>query len=102
MTRTVDRRRWGSRAGATILEVLVVLSIIAMIAAVVGPRVIGYLGQAKTETTALQIDQLRNAVQLFYIDAGRYPSGAEGLSVLFDGLPALVGGTAPISRRRMR
>lgn len=90
MTRTVDRRRWGSRAGATILEVLVVLSIIAMIAAVVGPRVIGYLGQAKTETTALQIDQLRNAVQLFYIDAGRYPSGAEGLSVLFDG-PAGLG-----------
>ncbi|WP_229801270.1 type II secretion system major pseudopilin GspG [Tateyamaria omphalii] len=80
----MNRRRWGSRAGATILEVLVVLSIIAMIAAVVGPRVIGYLGQAKAETAALQIDQLRNAVQLFYIDAGRYPSGAEGLSVLFE------------------
>ncbi|WP_202981923.1 type II secretion system major pseudopilin GspG [Roseobacter cerasinus] len=78
------RHRWGRRAGATILEVLIVLSIIAMIAAVVGPRLIGYLGQAKTETAALQIDQLRNAVQLFYIDAGRYPSGAEGLSVLFE------------------
>lgn len=84
MTRTVCRHRWGRRAGATILEVLIVLSIIAMIAAVVGPRLIGYLGQAKTETAALQIDQLRNAVQLFYIDAGRYPSGAEGLSVLFE------------------
>lgn len=84
MTRTVYRRRWGRRTGATILEVLIVLSIIAMIAAVVGPRLIGYLGQAKTETAALQIDQLRNAVQLFYIDAGRYPSGAEGLSVLYE------------------
>jgi len=73
---------WGQRTGATILEVLVVLSIIAMIAAVVGPRVVGYLGRAKSETAALQIDQLTNAVQLFYIDTGRYPSAAEGLSVL--------------------
>lgn len=84
MTRTVKRPQWGIRAGATILEVLVVLSIIAMIAAVVGPRVVGYLGKAKAETAALQIDQLRNAVQLFYIDAGRYPSGAEGLSALYE------------------
>lgn len=68
----------------TILEILVVLSIIAMIAAVVGPRLIGYLGRAKTETSELQIKQLGNAVQLFYIDVGRYPVGSEGLSVLME------------------
>ncbi|MBY5934924.1 type II secretion system major pseudopilin GspG [Tateyamaria omphalii] len=84
MTRSANRRQWSSRTGATILEVLIVLSIIAMIAAVVGPRLVGYLGRAKTETAALQIDQLRNALQLFYIDAGRYPSSAEGLSALYD------------------
>lgn len=70
------------KAGVTILEVLVVLAIIAMIAAVVGPRLIGYLGRAKADTAALQIDQLRNALQLFYIDLGRYPTSAEGLGVL--------------------
>ncbi len=74
--------RWSRKSGVTILEVLVVLSIIALIAAVVGPRLIGYLGRAKTETAALQVDQLRQAVQLFYIDVGRYPSDSEGLSVL--------------------
>ncbi|WP_421700983.1 type II secretion system major pseudopilin GspG [Aliiroseovarius sp.] len=74
--------RWHRRRGATILEVLVVLSVIAMIAAVVGPRVVGYLGRAKSETAQLQIDQLSNAVQLFYIDMGRYPGGSEGLAVL--------------------
>lgn len=73
---------WTATAGLTILEVLVVLSIIAMIAAVVAPRLIGYLGRAKTETAGLQIKQLGNAVQLFYIDLGRYPSNSEGLSVL--------------------
>lgn len=69
-------------AGITILEILVVLSIIALIAAVVSPRLIGYLGKAKSETAALQIDQLKNAVHLFYIDTGRYPTEAEGLAVL--------------------
>lgn len=75
------------KSGITILEVLIVLSIIALIAAVAGPRLIGYLGRAKTETADLQATQLRQAVQLFYIDLGRYPSDAEGLAVLFDAPP---------------
>lgn len=69
-------------SGVTILEVLIVLGIIAMIAAVVGPRLIGYLGRAKSETAALQISQIENALQLFYIDTGRYPTSSEGLAVL--------------------
>lgn len=66
----------------TILEVLVVLSVIALISTVVGPRLIGYLGRAKSETVGLQINQIEQAVQLFYIDVGRYPSSSEGLGVL--------------------
>lgn len=73
---------WTRKSGITILEVLVVLSIIALIAAVAGPRLIGYLDRAKTETAELQTTQLRQSVQLFYIDVGRYPSDSEGLSVL--------------------
>lgn len=73
---------WTRRSGVTILEVLVVLSVIALISAVVGPRLIGYLGRAKSETAGLQINQIEQAVQLFYIDVGRYPSSSEGLSVL--------------------
>lgn len=74
--------QWHRNTGATILEVLIVLSIIALIAAVVGPRVIGYLGTAKSEAADLQINNLASAVQLFYVDTGRYPSDGEGLSVL--------------------
>ena len=86
---------WTARTGATILEVLVVLSIIALIAAVVGPRLVGYLGRAKSETAELQIDQLRNAVQLFYIDTGRYPTGNEGLVVLFRAPAGTAGWNGP-------
>ncbi len=74
--------RWTAKSGITILEVLVVLAIIAMIAAVVGPRVVGYLGRAKTDTAALQINQINNALQLFYIDMGRFPAESEGLAAL--------------------
>ncbi|MGB3317052.1 MAG: type II secretion system major pseudopilin GspG [Albidovulum sp.] len=73
------------QAGVTILEILIVLTIIAMVAAVVGPRLIGYLGKAKSETASLQIKQISDAVELFYIDMARYPSNAEGLAVLMSG-----------------
>lgn len=76
--------KWSKQAGATLLEILVVLSILVLIAAVVGPRVIGYLGRAKSETANLQIDNLSGALQLYYIDMGRYPSEAEGLLALVE------------------
>jgi general secretion pathway protein G len=82
MSRLRVEREWTARSGVTILEVLIVLAIIAMIAAVAGPRLIGYLGRAKTETAALQIGQIKSALQLFYIDMGRYPTAVEGLGVL--------------------
>ncbi len=74
--------RWTPRSGVTILEVLVALAIVALVAAVVGPRVIGYLGRAKTETAELQVNQIGNALQLFYIDMGRFPAESEGLAAL--------------------
>lgn len=70
-------------SGVTILEILVVLAIIALLASIVAPRVIGQLGKAKSQAAALQINNLVAAVQLFYIDTGRYPSEAEGLPALF-------------------
>jgi len=87
--------KWNRKSGVTILEVLVVLSIIALIAAVAGPRLIGYLGRAKTETAELQATQLRQAVQLFYIDVGRYPSDGEGLSVLLTSPPGEAAWSGP-------
>jgi len=94
----VEHRRaqkFTSKSGITILEVLVVLSIIALIAAVAGPRLIGYLDRAKTETAALQTAQLRQAVQLFYIDVGRYPADGEGLGVLLTAPPGTADWAGP-------
>ena len=79
-----NTNRRSSTKGVTILEILIVLTIMALVAALAGPRLIGYLGRAKSETANLQIQQVQNALQLFYIDLGRYPSDAEGLRLLIE------------------
>jgi len=68
--------------GVTILEVMVVLAIMALIAGLAGPRVVDTFGRAKSRTAEVEMEGLKSAIQLFYIDVGRYPSEAEGLNVL--------------------
>ena len=48
----------------------------------VGPRVLNYLGEAKSKTAKIQIESLASALDLYFLDIGRYPSGSEGLNVL--------------------
>ncbi|WP_244448631.1 type II secretion system major pseudopilin GspG [Bosea sp. LC85] len=71
-----------SQAGFTLVEVLVVLSIIGLVVGLIGPRVVGYLTDAKISTARIQATTLSNAVELFFIDNGRYPLEQEGLQAL--------------------
>jgi general secretion pathway protein G len=70
------------QAGVTLLEIMVVLTIIALIAGLAAPRLMESFGRAKSRTAQLQMENLKGAVQLFYLDVGRYPSEAEGLDAL--------------------
>jgi len=65
-----------------LIELLVVLTIISLIMGLIGPRVLGYLSDARTKTARLQIESLSSALDLFYLDAGRYPTSSEGLDAL--------------------
>lgn len=78
------RRRFlsAASAGYTLVEMLVVLTIISLILGLVGPRVLAYLGDSRVKTARLQIESFSSALDLFYIDAGRYPSASEGLEAL--------------------
>ena len=69
-------------SGFTLVEMLVVITIIGMIMALVGPRVLNYLGESKVKTAKIQIQSFASAIDLFYLDAGRFPSSAEGLAAL--------------------
>lgn len=79
------RQRQGMRqrqAGFSLLELLVVLAILALLAGIVGPRVMGYLGRAKSQTASIQIENIKTAMDVFFLDVGRYPTDEEGLNVL--------------------
>ena len=79
--RTTARRRKGE-GGFTLVELLVVLVILVLLASIIGPRVIGYLGSSRAKTAHVQIESLVTAMELFHIDVGRYPSTTEGLAAL--------------------
>ena len=68
--------------GYTLIEILVVLTIISLLLALVGPRVLGYLSESRVKTAKLQIESFSSALDLFYLDTGRYPASSEGLDAL--------------------
>lgn len=92
-----------ARAGFTLVEMLVVLVIIGLIMGLVGPRVLNYLSDAREKTAKIQIESFKSAIDLYYLDTGRYPTASEGLGALIkrpssaDGWngPYLRGGNLP-------
>jgi general secretion pathway protein G len=69
-------------AGFTLVEILVVITIIGLIMAIVGPRVLNYLGESKVKAAKIQIESFSSALDLFYLDMGRYPVTNDGLTAL--------------------
>lgn len=68
--------------GFTLVEILVVIAIIGLIVSLVGPRVLGYLSDSKVKAAKIQIDGFASALDLFFLDNGRYPGANEGLTAL--------------------
>jgi general secretion pathway protein G len=71
-----------AQAGFTLIELLVVLVILGLLAGLVGPRVLSYLGGARSDSAQLQIENLKSALDLYAIDVGGYPTTAQGLRAL--------------------
>jgi general secretion pathway protein G len=68
--------------GFTLIEIMVVVSILAILAALVIPNVIGQSDDAKRKAAAVEIGTLKRALQMYYLDNGRYPSTEQGLQAL--------------------
>jgi len=90
------RPRYNSgEAGFTLVEMLVVITIIGLIMGLIGPRVLNYLNESKVKTARIQLQSFSSALDLFYLDAGRYPTTAEGLGALVQRTPGVAAWNGP-------
>jgi len=81
--------------GFTLVEMLVVITIIGLIMGLIGPRVLNYLGESKVKTAKIQLQSFSGALDLFYLDVGRYPTTSEGLAALARRPPGVASWNGP-------
>lgn len=93
MTHRLRRRR--GDGGFTLLELLVVLAIMGLLAAIIAPQVLKYLGSSRTQTAKVQIQNVVAALELYRLDVGRYPTQEEGLTALVTPPQAAQGWNGP-------
>ena len=102
MRRTCERsapvRLKGGEEGYTLTEMLVVIGIICLIAAVLTPNLMGQLGRARGKAAGLQLETMASAVEMFHSDVGRYPTQQEGLSALVKEPSGVDGWSGPYVR----
>jgi len=98
MKKQTNHKRRGS--GFTLIELLVVLVILGLLAGLVGPNVMKYIGSSKIEVTRAQLEDLSAGLDLFKLDVGRYPSSEEGLLVLVEGNDTILGWNGPYLRKK--
>lgn len=90
--------RWlkGSEAGYTLVEMLVVIGVIALIAALLVPNLIGQMQRARAKAAQVQLENVASAVEMFRSDTGHYPKTEEGdLKALLNNGSGIEGWTGP-------
>src|SRR6185436_11684340 len=79
MNRTINAAR---QAGMTLIEILVVLVLIGIVMGILGGNFIGRGEKAKADAAKIEIGQIGQALDLYKLETGRYPSSSEGLQAL--------------------
>jgi general secretion pathway protein G len=86
--------------GFTLLELLVVLAIMGLLAAIIAPQVLKYLGSSRTQTAKVQIQNVGAALELYRLDVGHYPTQDEGLAATLAAPPSAAGWNGPYLVKR--
>lgn len=96
---TQTSKRASAEAGFTLLELLVVLAILGLLAAIVAPQVLHYLGASRSQTAKVQVENIGAALEEFQLDIGRYPSQEEGLTALVQAPPGVNNWNGPYLKK---
>ena len=80
-------RRLSQQAGFTLIEIMVVVFILGLLVTLVAPRIIGRTDEARVTKAKADIKAIEEALNMFKLDNGFYPSSGEGLAALVQGTP---------------
>jgi general secretion pathway protein G len=80
----LTRRRKNKSRGMTLIEIIVVITILSLLMAAVGVAVIPQLEQAKVDRAKMDIGNIQNALKTYYAKKGNYPDTGVGLKALVD------------------
>jgi general secretion pathway protein G len=94
-SRAIERKARHGEQGFTLVEMLVVIAIIGLIMGLIGPRVLNYLSESKVKAAKIQMQSFSSSLDLFNLDAGRYPSSSEGLAALVRRPPGVAAWNGP-------
>lgn len=88
------------RAGFTLIELLVVIMILALLAGLAVPKLMGKVKGAKVKTAQTQIEIFSNTLDSLFLDVGRFPSTSEGLNALWVD-PGMSGWAGPYLKKSL-
>ena len=81
---SIFRRAAYSQRGFTLIEIMVVIVILAILAAVIAPRIIGRVDESRVTESKVQIKNFETALKMYRLDNGKYPTTSQGLVALVE------------------
>lgn len=79
---SIDLKRHSARAGFTLLELVVVIIVLGLLAAIVAPQILGRVSDARTTAAQTQVELFGTALDNYRLDNGSYPTTEQGLAAL--------------------
>ncbi len=78
-------RNVSNSRGMTLIEIMIVITILASLGAILATKVVGAQKKAKVREAKIQIAELSKALDMYYTDCGHYPDSGQGFSALLPG-----------------